>query len=80
MRATCLLSLVASSIISQSAMAAPVCPPGRLATRTGPTGITLQICLDGRYATCRRDGLRLGWPAEQAKSFCDRRLADGRLK
>ena len=44
---------------------------GTLATKTGPTGITLQVCLDGRYATCVRDAQRLGWYAVQGTRYCD---------
>jgi hypothetical protein len=50
---------------------------GQLATRTGPTGITLEVCLDGKYTTCLRDSLRLGWPADSAKRSCDEKRAAG---
>jgi hypothetical protein len=50
---------------------------GRLATKTGPTGIKLQVCLDGKYATCLRDGQRLGWLNFQR--YCDDLLDKGRV-
>ena len=53
---------------------------GQLATKTGPTGITLQVCLDGRYATCVRDAQRLGWYAVQGTRYCDDLRAKGRVK
>jgi hypothetical protein len=53
---------------------------GRLATRTGPTGTTLQVCLDGKYATCVRDGMRLGWSAVQGTRYCDDLRAKGLVK
>jgi hypothetical protein len=53
---------------------------GTLATKTGPTGITLQICLDGKYATCLRDSQRLGWSAVSAQRHCDNLKAQGRVK
>jgi hypothetical protein len=53
---------------------------GQVATRTGPTGITLQVCLDGRYTTCLRDSQRLGWLADSAKRFCDDKRAKGLVK
>ena len=53
---------------------------GTQATRTGPTGITLQVCLDGKYTTCLRDSQRLGWSAVSAQGHCDNLKAQGRVK
>ena len=53
---------------------------GTLATKTGPTGKTLQVCLDGKYATCLRDSQRLGWSAVSSKGHCDNLKAQGRVK
>jgi hypothetical protein len=57
----------------------PGCP-GRTVTRTGPTGITLALCWDGKYSTCVTDSQRLGYSAERAKQFCDDRKAKGFLR
>jgi hypothetical protein len=56
------------------------CPADKVRTRTGPTGITLQVCFDGKYTTCLRDSQRLGWSRHAAVSFCDKRRAEGRIK
>jgi len=53
---------------------------GTLATKTGPTGITLQVCLDGKYTTCLRDSQRLGWAAVSAQRYCDNLKGQGRVK
>jgi hypothetical protein len=53
---------------------------GTLATKTGPTGITLQVCLDGKYSTCLRDSQRLGWAAVSAQRYCDNLKSQGRVK
>ena len=53
---------------------------GTLATKTGPTGTTLQVCLDGKYSTCLRDSQRLGWAAVSAQRYCDNLKAQGRVK
>ena len=54
---------------------------GREVTRTNPrTGITLTICLDGKYSTCIRDSMRFGNSADAAKAFCDGRKAAGAVK
>jgi hypothetical protein len=53
---------------------------GRTATRTGPTGITLDVCLDGKYTTCVRDSQRLGWPMDSTLRFCDDKRAKGGVK
>lgn len=53
---------------------------GRVVTRTGPTGKTLTLCLDGKYSTCLRDSKRLGWSEDQSKRHCDRLLREGRVK
>jgi hypothetical protein len=53
---------------------------GTWATRTGPAGKTLQVCLDGKYTTCLRDAQRLDWPYDSAKRHCDNLRAEGRVK
>lgn len=53
---------------------------GTLATKTGPSGTTLQVCLDGKYSTCLRDSQRLGWETVSAKRHCDNLKAQGRVK
>ena len=53
---------------------------GRMITKTGPSGKTLQLCFDGKYSTCLRDSQRLGWAYGQAKTFCDGRKAAGAIK
>ena len=53
---------------------------GEWKTRTGPTGITMQLYFDDKYSTCMRDAVRIGWTSPQAHAYCDKRLADGRLK
>jgi hypothetical protein len=54
------------------------CPRWR--TITGPTGITLTLCMDGKYATCVRDSRRLGWHETHVQSYCGKLLAEGRVK
>jgi hypothetical protein len=44
---------------------------GTVATRTGPNGKVLKVCLDGKYSTCLRDGQRLGHSYMAAKLYCD---------
>jgi hypothetical protein len=53
---------------------------GQTKTATGPTGITLEVCLDGSYATCVRDSRRLGWREERVLADCGRKRAEGRVK
>jgi len=78
MRMTLGVALIAAAVGVPS-VANAACN-GQLATRTGPTGITLEVCLDGKYATCLRDSQRLGWPAVSATRFCDDLRAKGRVK
>jgi hypothetical protein len=73
------LAVIFVSAAVGSADAAPACN-GRLATRTGPTGTTLQVCLDGKYTTCVQDSQRLGYAPASAKRFCDDLRAKGRVK
>jgi hypothetical protein len=61
-----------------AATAAPACN-GRQATRTGPNGKTLTLCLDGKYSTCIRDSQRLGHSPEAAKRWCDGLRQKGRV-
>jgi len=68
-----------AAVVVLSGVAHAACD-GQPATRTGPTGITLQVCLDGKYTTCIQKGQRLGWPADSAKRFCDEKRAKGLVK
>jgi hypothetical protein len=45
----------------------------RTLTKTGPNGKTLVVKMDGKYSTCFRDGLRLGYSADTVKRYCDSR-------
>jgi hypothetical protein len=53
---------------------------GRVVTRTGPGGVALKLCLDGKYTTCLRDSQRLGYSAQSAKRYCDDRKAQGQVR
>lgn len=59
-------------------VSAEECP--RWQTITGPTGITLKLCMDGKYTTCIRDSRRLGWRETHVQSYCGKLLAEGRVK
>jgi hypothetical protein len=72
-----LIVLALSAVFTTHANAA--CD-GRVVTKTGRNGKTLQLCFDGKYSTCLRDSQRLGWAYGQAKSFCDERKAAGAVK
>lgn len=53
---------------------------GRVVTRTGPTGVTLQLCLDGRYSTCMRDRQRMGYSKNEALDNCNEKRTRGVLR
>ena len=73
------LTIVLLSATAQPRQAnAEACP--RWETITGPTGITLKLCMDGKYATCVRDSRRLGWHEAHLLSKCDRLRAEGKVK
>ena len=76
---TAALAVVIAIFIGVSGAANAACN-GTLATKTGPTGITLQICLDGKYSTCLRDSRRLGWDPVSVQRHCDGLKAQGRVK
>jgi hypothetical protein len=57
---------------------AEACPRWR--TITGPTGITLTLCMDGKYSTCVRDSRRLGWHETHVQSYCGKLRDEGRVK
>ena len=73
-------AVVATIFIAGVSGAANAACNGTLATKTGPTGTTLQVCLDGKYTTCLRDSQRLGWAAASAQRHCDNLKAQGRVK
>jgi hypothetical protein len=52
--------------------------PSKIAT--GPTGITLEVCLDGKYDTCVRDSRRLGWHEQRLLADCGRKRDEGKVK
>jgi hypothetical protein len=79
MRSVALAVVMTIFVAGVPAVANAACV-GTLATKTGPTGITLQVCLDGKYATCLRDSQRLGWSSASAQSYCDNLRAQGRVK
>jgi hypothetical protein len=54
--------------------------PGPTRTSTGPGGKTLTICLDGRYSTCVRDSIRLGYGSARATAYCNGRRAAGAIR
>jgi hypothetical protein len=72
------LAAVLIVLAAGNADAAPAACNGQQVTRTGPTGITLQTCNDGKYTTCIRDGRRLGFP--NAKRYCDDLKTKGQIK
>ena len=45
---------------------------GTLVTKETKDGKQITVCNDGRYASCVRDGQRMGYTAGQARSYCDR--------
>lgn len=53
---------------------------GRIVIRTGPSGVPLKLCLDGKYSTCMRDGQRLGWSLQSTQRTCDRKRAQGYVR
>jgi len=53
---------------------------GRVVTRTGPSGVPLKLCLDGKYSTCLRDSQRLGWSPQSSKRYCDEKKARGQVR
>jgi hypothetical protein len=57
---------------------AEACP--RWQTATGPTGITLTLCMDGKYSSCVRDSRRLGWHESHVQERCNRLRAEGKVK
>jgi hypothetical protein len=57
---------------------AEACPRWR--TITGPTGITLTLCMDGKYSTCVRDSRRLGWHESHVQSYCGKLRDEGKVK
>jgi hypothetical protein len=75
-----LVALIAVLAALPSAAQAAAACPGRVVTRTGPTGITLQLCHDGKYTTCVRDSQRLGRSADAAKRYCDGKRDKGFIK
>lgn len=77
MRRLVALVILIAALAYHSEAAIAACS-GQEVTRTGPTGITLRTCLDGKYTTCVRDGQRLGY--RDPKSFCDDLKAKGRVK
>ncbi|HKU05767.1 MAG TPA: hypothetical protein VJR30_06840, partial [Bradyrhizobium sp.] len=64
------LTIVLCSAAQPRQAFAAECP--RWKSSTGPTGITLTVCLDGKYSTCVRDSRRLGYPEAQTQSYCAR--------
>jgi hypothetical protein len=53
---------------------------GRVGTYTGPNGMPLQLCLDGKYTTCVRDRQRMGYSKTEAIENCDSKRARGLVK
>jgi|tagenome__1003787_1003787.scaffolds.fasta_scaffold14041332_1 hypothetical protein len=72
------LAFVLMAVAASQTDAAFAACSGQLVTRTGPTGLTLQTCNDGKYATCVRDGQRLGF--RNVKGYCDDLRAKGQVK
>jgi len=75
--AGCAFAMIAFTTLTGEASAA--CN-GQTKTATGPTGITLTVCLDGKYSTCVRDSRRLGWHEERLLADCGRKRAEGKVK
>jgi hypothetical protein len=73
------MAVVIAAFVGLPGVAGAACN-GQVVTKTGPTGVTLQLCMDGKHTTCLRDSERLGWSADSAKRFCDGRRAQGRIK
>jgi hypothetical protein len=69
-------------VLSMPALGQQVLPGCNHPTRTftGPNGKTLTLCLDGKYTTCMRDNVRLGFSRATAKRDCDDKKAKGRVK
>ena len=67
-----------SGTVELQQASAGACP--RWADKTGPTGITLKLCMDGKYSTCVRDSRRLGYSESTAQSYCGRLRAEGRVQ
>jgi hypothetical protein len=78
------MTFLAVAVILLSATVQPpranaeACP--RWETITGPTGITLKLCMDGKYSTCVRDSRRLGWHESHVQSKCNGLRAEGKVK
>jgi hypothetical protein len=75
--AVCAVAIAVLGILSINASAAECTKRTKLTT--GPTGIQKVVCLDGKYSTCIRDSIAVGWSADQAKSFCDGRKRLGKI-
>jgi hypothetical protein len=69
--------LIVTAIIASASGAFAANCPGPTRTSTGPGGKALTLCLEGKYSTCVRDSIRLGYTAERAKTYCDGRKAAG---
>jgi hypothetical protein len=73
----CAFVAMISAILPTAATAA--CK-GPTKVATGPTGITLTVCLDGKYSTCVRDSRRLGWHEDRLLADCGRKREQGFVK
>jgi len=70
--------LIAFGLIPREASALQ--RPGPTKEATGPTGIKLTVCLDGKYSTCVTDMRRLGWHESRALADCGRKRDEGKVK
>jgi hypothetical protein len=71
---TAAIVVLAIAALASDAQALKGCAPGTpTKIATGPTGKSLEVCLDGMWKTCYRDSQRIGNSPEQAKRYCDSR-------
>ena len=69
-----LIVALAMVALASDAQALKGCAPGTpTKIATGPNRRPLEVCLDGMWKTCYRDSQRIGYTAQQAKSYCDGR-------
>jgi hypothetical protein len=73
----CTSSLV---LIALTSVAANAECSGQVVQRPNKQGVVRDVCLDGKYATCIKDSLQGGWTQAEAKRFCGRIKAEGKIK